>query len=264
LRLLHPFPSFLVAGLTLALVRVADAGADRGLYFELGLGMLLYQFSIGIANDVVDSADDAVAKSWKALPRGVISRRQAVLAAAGCAGGGLAVTAGLETGVWLIGLAGWSCGLAYDLWLKRTRLSWVPYSLAFPLLPVWVYLAADAWRPMLLWVFPLGALLGLALHLANQAPDIAADRRAGVRGTAQVLGSARSRGMAIAFFGSAGALAVGLLAFESSGRAALAATDVLFAALIAPRATAYFGRDGFFGLLAAATAVLAMLFLSAV
>ena len=264
MRLLHPFPSFLVALLTIALVRIADSDAGLGLYVQLGLGMLLFQFSIGIANDIVDTADDVVAKPWKALPRGIVSRKTAVMAAVGCAGGGLAVTAGLETGVWLIGLAGWSCGMAYDLHLKRTRLSWLPYSLAFPLVPVWVYLAADAWRPLLLWVFPLGAVLGLALHLANQAPDIAADRQAEVRGTAQALGSIRSRGMAVGLFGSAGALAVGILAFESSGRAALLATDVLFAAMIAPRATAYFGRDGFFGLLAAATAVLAVLFLSAV
>ena len=264
LRLLHPFPSFLVAGLTVALVRVAQADAGPGLYLQLGLGMLLYQFSIGIANDVVDAPDDAVAKPWKALPRGVVSRRAAVLAAAGCAGGGLAVTAGLETLVWLVGLVGWSCGLAYDLHLKRTRLSWLPYSVAFPLLPVWVYLAADAWRPVLWWVLPLGAVLGLALHLANQAPDVAADRSAGVRGAAQTLGGARAQGLAIALFGASGAIAVAVLAFESSGRAALAATDVLFAALMAPRATRHFGRDGLFGLLCAATSVLAVVFLSAV
>ena len=264
LRLLHPFPSVLLAGLTVALVRVADADAGLGLYLQLGLGMLLYQFSIGITNDVVDADDDAVAKAWKALPRGIVSRRAAVLAAAGCAGTALLFTAGLDTGVWLIGLAGWACGMAYDLWLKRTRLSWLPYSIAFPLVPVWVYLATDAWRPLLWWVFPLGALLGLGLHLANQTPDVEADRRAGVRGTAQTLGAARSRAMAVGLVGAAGALAVGVLAFESSGRAALAATDVLFAALIAPRATRYFGRDGLFGLLCAATAVLAVVFLSAV
>lgn len=246
------------------MVRMAAANAGLGLYLQLGLGMLLYQFSIGIANDVVDSPDDAVAKPWKALPRGTVSRRVAVFAAAGCAGGGLAVTAGLDTSVWLVGLGGWLCGMAYDLRLKRTRLSWLPYSVAFPLAPVWVYLATDAWRPLLWWVFPLGAVLGLALYLANQAPDIAVDRRAGVNGAAQSLGAARARATAVGLFGGAGALAVGVLAFESSGLAALAATDVLFAASMAPRATAYFGRDGFFGLLAAATAVLAVVFLSAV
>ncbi len=263
-RLLHPFPSFLVAGLTIALLRVADSDAGIALYLQLGLGMLLYQFSIGIANDVVDAADDARAKPWKALPRGSVSRQKAVLAAAACAGGGLLVTLGLDSGVWLVGLAGWLCGMVYDVWLKRTRLSWLPYSIAFPLVPVWVYLAADAWRPLLWWVFPLGAALGLSLHLANQSPDIAADRAAGVRGAAQTLGSARSRGAAIAMFGLAGAAAVSVLAFESSGRAALAATDVLFAALMAPRATRFFGRDGLFGLLCAATAVLAVVFLSAI
>ena len=264
LRLLHPFPSFLVAGLTVVLVRTANAEAGLALYVQLGLGMLLYQFSIGITNDVVDAEDDGVAKPWKALARGSISRQRAVLAAAGCAGGALLITTGLETAVWLVGLAGWLCGMAYDVWLKRTQLSWLPYAIAFPLVPVWVYLAAGAWRPLLWWVFPLGAVLGLALHLANQAPDVAEDRRAGVRGAAQTLGGARSRGAAIALFGAAGAVVVGVLAFESSGRAALAATDVLFAALMAPRATAYFGRDGLFGLLCAATAVLAVAFLSAV
>lgn len=263
-RLLHPFPSFLVAGLTVTLVRVANADAPLALYLQLGLGMLLYQFSIGIANDVADAVDDAVAKPWKALPRGAVQRRTAVLATAGCAGGGLLVTSGLETGVWLIGLAGWLCGIAYDVRLKRTRFSWLPFSVAFPLVPVWVYLATDSWRPLLWWAVPLGAMLGLALHLANQVPDVLADRRAGVRGVAQELGDRRAQALAIGLFGGAGAIAVGVLVFESSGRAALAATDVLFAALMAPRATRYFGRDGLFGLLCAATAVLAVLFLSAV
>src|SRR3970040_504096 len=57
LRVVHPFPSFLVAGLTVALVPLANADAGLGLYLSLGIGMLLFQFAIGLVNDLVDSAD---------------------------------------------------------------------------------------------------------------------------------------------------------------------------------------------------------------
>lgn len=261
LRLVHPFPSVLVAGLATALVRVAGAGA--WLYVELGMGMLLFQFAIGIANDVMDVESDAKAKPWKAIPRGVISRQRAVLLAAACAGAGLLVTSPLDTGPWLIGLAGLMCGLLYDVYFKRTGLSWAPMALALPLLPVWVFVAADAWRGLLWWVFPLGAMLGLALHLANQAPDVAGDRTVGVRGAAQRVGEMRARGFSVALFGLASAVAVIVLAFESASAASLVAVNAVFAAMLAPRAAAIFGRDGLFGLLAAASALLALLFLRA-
>jgi len=38
-------------------------------------------------------------------------------------------------------MAGMACGLAYDLGLKRTRFSVVPYLIALPLLPLWVWTA---------------------------------------------------------------------------------------------------------------------------
>lgn len=264
LRLLHPFPSILVAGLTAALVRVADSGASAWLYLELGLGMLLFQFAIGIANDVMDAEHDAKAKAWKAIPRGIISRQRAVLLAAACAGAGLLITSPLDTGTWLIGLAGLMCGLLYDIYFKRTPLSWLPMAVALPLIPAWVFTATGEWRGVLWWAFPLGALLGLALHLANQAPDVPGDRSVGVHGTAQRVGELRSRGLAIALFGAACTVAVIVLAFESLSAASLVAVDAIFAGMLAPRAAAIFGRDGLFGLLAAASALLALLFLWAV
>ena len=247
----------------MALLFVADADAGVALYVQLGLGMLLYQFSIGIVNDVVDASDDAVAKPWKAIPRGTVTRRAATLVAAACAGAGLLVTSAFEMGPWLVGLGGLACGLSYDIYFKRTPSSWLPLSVALPLVPVWVFLAADAWRGALWLVFPLGAMLGLALHLANQAPDVASDRTVGVKGVAQRAGERRSRGLAIMLYGTASAAAVIVLAFESRDAASLAAVNTLFTALLAPRATVFFGRDGLFGLLAASSAVLAVVFLAA-
>jgi 4-hydroxybenzoate polyprenyltransferase len=263
LRVLHPFPSFLVATVTVALVPFADPHASPALYVVLGLGMLCYQFSLGVANDVVDAADDAATKPWKPVARGAISRRAATLLAAALAGAGLLATSGLELVPWLIGAAGLACGLAYDVQFKRTPLSFVPWAIAFPLIPAWVYTAADAWDQLLWWAFPLGGLLAVALYFANQAPGAEAERTMGVRGLSQAVGERRSRAIAVALFGIAASAAVVVLLFVALPQAALTAIAGAVAFLLAPRATAYFGRDGLFGVLAAGAAALAVVFLSA-
>lgn len=264
-RLVHPFPSFLVTAVTVALVPLADRHADAAIYFQLGLGMLLFQFSIGIANDIVDMRDDAVAKPWKALARGVIPRQAAVLLAAACAAGGLIVTLPLPPDAWLIGAGGLLCGLAYDLRLKRTPFSWLPWSIAFPLIPAWVFTANETWSGLLWWTFPFGAGLGLALNLANQAPDVAADREAGIDGAAQRLGSERSRAAGLALFGLVGAsAALVLLVVGESTQAILAAVDAAVVAFPGRRVPEFLGPNALFGVMAAASAVLAAVFLSAV
>lgn len=263
LRLVHPFPSLVVTTLTLALVPLADRDASWTMYAQLGIGMLLFQFCIGLVNDIVDLEDDAVAKPWKALPRGIVGRPAAIRAAAALAGAGAIATAALPLGAWLIGLAGLFCGLAYDVSLKRTPLSWLPWSVAFPLVPSWVYRASDTWDALLWWAFPLGAGLGLALHLANQAPDITSDRAAGIEGAAQLMGGRRARALALVLFGVVASIVLAVLLVEGErGRAILAAADAGFVALLAPRATRFFGRDGLFGLLAAGSAILAAVFIS--
>jgi 4-hydroxybenzoate polyprenyltransferase len=262
-RIVHPFPSLLVAVVTAAITCLASPH-DHALAAQLGFGMLFFQFSIGVTNDIVDAEVDRAGKPWKPLARGVIGRRTAVLLAAGCAGAGLLITASLPTGAWLIGALGLACGLAYDVYLKRTVLSWLPYAIAFPLIPVWAYVAADAWQAVLWWVFPFGAALGLALQLANQVPDIAADRAAGVRGAPQRLGVSRSSGIAVALFGIVASGVVLVLLGRSTPHALFAAVDGASVALLAPRAPVFFGRDGLFGLLAAGSAVLTVVFLLAV
>ena len=117
---------------------------------------------------------------------------------------------------WLIGLAGLLCGLLYDVYFKRTPLSWLPYTVAFPLLPTWVFVSAEAWSAMLWWVFPLAAGLGLALHLANQEPDIAGDRATGVYGFAQRIGRPATRRLAMAAFGAISGIAVLVVVSQSA------------------------------------------------
>jgi 4-hydroxybenzoate polyprenyltransferase len=80
-------------------------------------------------------------------------------------------------------------GIAYNVWLKRTAWSWLPYALALPLLPIWVFVAlgrADTW---LLLLYPLGALATIGVHFAQALPDVAIDRQAGLRTVTSQLGS---------------------------------------------------------------------------
>ncbi|MGE0598456.1 MAG: UbiA family prenyltransferase [Dehalococcoidia bacterium] len=262
-RLFHPFPSLVVTAVTVAMTFFADSTPALSIVVPLGVGMLCYQFAIGVANDLVDATDDAAAKPWKAIPRGLVSRRTALILVAALSGGGLLATSALPLPAWLIGMAGLACGLAYDVQLKRTPLSWLPFAVAFPLIPTWVFVAFDSWDSLLWFAFPLGAILGLALHLANQAPDI--PRESHVRGLAHALGTERAANLALGLVGLAGIIAFVVLLFAKAGtQAILVAGAVMLAGVMARRAVRIFGPDGLFGLLASTSAVLAILFVSAI
>jgi 4-hydroxybenzoate polyprenyltransferase len=261
LRLVHPFPSFLVAGVTVALLPFADSGAAPALYVQLGLGMLLYQFAIGATNDIADAADDAFAKPGKPLAAGRISARAARLIAMGCLLGGLAVTLPLDLGPWLIGVAGLSFGLVYNFWLKRTPFSGLPLSLALPLVPVWVFAAAGAWDALLWWTFPAGVLFGAAIHFAKELPDLETGRRS--RGAAHLAGRRRAYAVALGSFGAGLSLVVIVLAVRAPAQSAFVAIAAVVAFSLAPRATRLFGRNGLFGIVSATTALAAIAFVSA-
>ena len=111
----------------------------------------------------------------------------AIVFALGALPGALAYgTAGILV---LLGLgAGW----AYDLWLKPTPLSFLPFAIAFPLLPAWVGLVAGRPLPSLAWLFIAGVPLATAIHLADSLPDVELDRAAGLRTLAVQLGFQRA------------------------------------------------------------------------
>jgi 4-hydroxybenzoate polyprenyltransferase len=156
--------------------------------------MFGYQASIGALNDVVDADRDRLVKPAAPIPAGAVSRRTALgIVAVGGALGSV-VSAGFGLVVLLVGTAGYASGLAYDLFMRRHGWGWLCFSVAFPLLLAWTWLAAagrlpPAW-PVLL---PLAALAGPAIHLANSLVDIEADRRAGMVSLATKLGFERAR-----------------------------------------------------------------------
>lgn len=93
-------------------------------------------------------------------------------------------------------LIGVAAAWAYNLGVKATPFSWLPYALAFGLLPAFVTLGLPGhpWPPG--WLTAAGALLGVGAHFTNVLPDIDTDLAAGIRGLPQRLGRHRSRSAA--------------------------------------------------------------------
>lgn len=206
-RIIHPFPTFLNVAAVAGLAIVATRGVPDASVLLRMLGVMLgAQSAIGVANDYVDRELDAATKPWKPIAAGLVSLRTAALLAFGLIAATAAVAATLGRGSFALVMLGMACGLAYDVRLKRSLLSAVPYMVAIPTLPLWVWVTLGVWDPVLWWLLPLGGFIGLALHLANTLPDLESDASRGVAGLAHRLGARRS--MLLACMSFAGALAL--------------------------------------------------------
>lgn len=188
-RLVHPFPSALVAA-TVALMGLAAAWpAPRGLrLLATGGAMLLVQFWVGVVNDLRDRDLDAATKPWKPLVSGRVRLAHARALAGALPAGAAALVVPLGAAPTLL-LSGVALALsAYNAGLKRSRWSWLPYVAFFPLIPAYAWAAAG--RPLadLALAYPIGALLGVGVHLANAVPDLEGDSAHGAGGAVQALG----------------------------------------------------------------------------
>ncbi len=190
-RLVHPFPSALDAAVTVSLALLAGSSGARALL--LGASMLGIQFSIGAFNDLLDRPADAVAGRSKPLVDGRVGARPALGAglAFGLAGLALAWVAGFATGV--VACAGYGIGLAYDVRLKASPWSWLPYAAGIPLLPVYAWVGATGEAPgPILVLAGLGVLGGASLAIANALADAERDAASRTTTVATALGRARA------------------------------------------------------------------------
>lgn len=230
----HPVPTVAVTALATAYaVSVGHGPTGSAL---VAVTVLVGQLSIGWCNDAVDAARDVRAgRRDKPVVDGSISRTIVARAAAGA----LLVTVPLSfASGWLAGavhLVVVASGWAYDLGLKATVVSWLPYGVAFAALPAFVSLGLPGgpWPPW--WVLTAGALLGVGAHLANVLPDIDDDLAADVRGLPQRLGRRRTAfSMPLPLLGATAALVVGPAGpITAPGVAVLVAAIVLAGAATA-------------------------------
>jgi 4-hydroxybenzoate polyprenyltransferase len=181
LLLPHLAPVLVVELATAAFAVIAWGGVPPAhLLGSLLLAMLGGQLAIGATNELVDLPFDAAGKPWKPLPSGDVPIRGAqAMVVIGLI---VMVAFGWRFGIFALALlaAGTALGIAYDLWFKRTAWSWLPYFLALPLLPIWVFASLGKPEPKLLLLYPLGALATVGVHLAQALPDVAIDRAAGL------------------------------------------------------------------------------------
>jgi 4-hydroxybenzoate polyprenyltransferase len=128
----------------------------------------------------------------------------AVVAGVASLGFGLA----LGPATFALAVVGLACAWSYDLWLKGTVWSALPFAVAVPVVPLFGYGAAGRFPAVLWWAWPIGALLAVATHLADALPDVERDRATGVRGLATRLGVGRAAAVAAVCYGAAVAMAL--------------------------------------------------------
>lgn len=206
-RATHPGP--VVAVTAIATLLAVAAAKPAGTVVLVGAAVLCGQLGIGWGNDLVDlRRDRATGRRDKPLATGEASVRVARAALWVSVVACVALSALLG---WRAALAHLACvGLAhsYNLGLKATVWSWLPYAGAFGLLPAVATLAGSDPVPPAWWAVLAGALLGVAAHLLNAVPDLDDDARTGVRGLPHRLGASRCRVTATVLLAAASVLAV--------------------------------------------------------
>ena len=200
------------------------------------LAILAGQLYVGWTNDYLDRNRDRVAgredkpiAADRVAPRTVgIAALVALVAAVplSLASGGAAA---------LVHLTGLASATAYNLGLKRTILSALPYAVSFGLVPLFVTLGLPHphWPPA--WVMAAAALIGVGGHFAQSRPDVVSDRMQGAIGLPQLAGERGSAVLAALLLGAGAAV----IAIGTRGLVPLVAILPLPAVVLAPAAAAY-------------------------
>ena len=245
----HPAPTVTVTLLAAALA--AGAGQPVASTCGLAAAILAGQLSVGWLNDALDADRDTRAgRTDKPIAAGRIGRRTVAVAAVLAAVVALLLTVPFGLRAVLAHTVALLSAWGYDLGLKATAVSVVPFALSFGLLPV---IVDRGHSPA--WLLAGAALLGCAAHLVNVVPDIEEDLSAGVRGLPHRLGARGSVAVAAALV-----LAVGvLIALGPPGPPNLVSLVVLPVSVVVLAAGVVLGRRPRSRALFAAVLVVALL-----
>lgn len=232
LRAAHLVPAVSVTALVGGAVAVRGVGAADAVLAVASTAA--GQLSVGWSNDYLDREEDrAAGRHEKPLVAGRISPGSLWLGAwmAGVVSVALAAVVGFAPAlaVAVAVAAAWG----YNLGLKRTPLSWLPYAVSFGLAPVFVWLVSEGTLPPG-WIPVMTAALGVAAHLTNVLPDIEVDRATRrTRGLPHLLGPARSLLLAASLLGATLVLVLWVAPGIGAGAiAAASASGLLIAAVL--------------------------------
>lgn len=180
----HPLPT---AAMTVGLTVAAALTGRSAVELLLVAGAVLTgQLSVGWLNDVMDRRRDAkvgrqdkpVALGWVATDTVTFAIACAVLLVVP-----LSIANGTVAGI--AHLLAVASAWLYDLGVKRTVLSWLPYAVSFGLLPAFLSYGGLGGGmhggPPTVTMTVLAALLGIGIHFLNVLPDLVEDKQTGVR-----------------------------------------------------------------------------------
>ncbi|MGW6538129.1 UbiA family prenyltransferase [Streptomyces sp. NPDC055051] len=262
LRSCHAEPALAVSLFATVLAVAGGRGAAGAA--AVAAAVLAGQLSVGWCNDAVDGRRDTVSgRRDKPVAAGELPARTVAVAAGAALG--LCVPLSLLSGPAAGGvhLAGVLAAWAYNLGLKRTVFSPLPYAVGFGSLPAFVTLGLPSHPWPAWWAVTAGALLGVGAHVVNVLPDIEDDLATGVRGLPQRLGRTACRWTAPSVMLAAVAVVVGGPPgpVGTSGRVLAAAAGAI-AALGTALPSAAAGRWPFRAAIAVAGIAVARLVLS--
>jgi 4-hydroxybenzoate polyprenyltransferase len=177
----HPGPCLVVTAVSAGLASLAGSSAGR--IWLVALAILAGQLTIGWSNDLLDrSRDLLVRRPDKPLATDAVSPRLVTSAIGVSAAAAIALSLALGHRAALVTLLGVAAGLAYNLGLKATALSPLPYLIGFGTLPATATLSSPDYAYPPWWAVLASGLLGAAAHFANVLPDLGEDEATGVRG----------------------------------------------------------------------------------
>jgi len=180
----HPLPA---ATMTVALtIAAALSGRSGPECLLVAATVASGQFTIGWINDVVDRdrdraagrRDKPVAMGW--IEPGTVNFATMCMTLLVIP---LSVANGTAAGLAHLGsvLSAW----LYNFYFKRTLLSWLPYAVAFGLLPAFLSYGGLGGgmhgAPPTVAMTVLAAMLGVGIHFLNVLPDLVEDNEQGVR-----------------------------------------------------------------------------------
>ena len=210
-RLAHIQPiGLILAAVALFAVRATWPHPPWATILLLLAGQAALQFSIGILNDYCDRALDAAGGRDKPIVLGLVRPAEALFAGLLMIAIMVAIVLPLNIFALLAALGYLALGQAYNLGLKSTPASGLLFALAMPLLPLYAFAGVGRIPAMIVWFLPIGALLGVALNLANALPDVEDDAAGHARTLAVTLG-VRGSFIACAAFVTAAAALIAVL-----------------------------------------------------
>ncbi len=186
----HFGPTVLVVTISFFLSRMQYSVPDS---FRIAIAILAGQCVVGWTNELVDyPLDSAAARSNKTLVAGLITTNQLRIAITITLLAALLLSLVSPLGVigTLVHALLLLSATAYNLYLKKTVLSVLPYVISFGGLPWAVYLSAGKNPP--LWLYLGFILLSSAFHFLNVLKDLEMDISQGVLGLPQRVGKRAS------------------------------------------------------------------------